>query len=330
MTMTPRWRPRFVHSAFVFSLAGLACAATARAGDSASPRVSMELRGCDTAFAGEVRRIAGIELHANVVDPQDSHGVVTETFVTCRDALADLWVSDAATAKVSLRTVSLAETSPRARARLIALAVAELVSTSWEEVETNPDPKVPAAVPPAPEVRAQVRRAVRSDSRVALDALADARFFSGGSSLLGGMVRSSIRFGPVLTLRLDVGAGAGTSARKIGDVAVQTTHGALGIGGAFDLGSVEMTPWGGVRIGYARLSGEPGTAATGLVEAGLFTGPEAGLDLQLWPRALFHLSLGIAGGGVLRGVRGVVEGEDAVGVSGAWGAVQVGLGISKQ
>jgi hypothetical protein len=45
-----------------------------------SARVSLELGGCDAAFAGEVRRIAGIELRTPV-DPPDSPEVVTRAVV---------------------------------------------------------------------------------------------------------------------------------------------------------------------------------------------------------------------------------------------------------
>jgi hypothetical protein len=290
----------------------------------------MALRECDAAFADEVRRIAGIELHATVVDPEDSRHVVTETSVTCHGSEADLWVSDAATSKVSLRTVSLAETSPRARARLIALALAELVSSSWEEVETNPEPKVPAAVPPRPEARAAVSRAIRRPSRVDLDVLADARVFTGGALLLGGKVASSIRVGESWMLRLEALANTGSRSRALGDVRAQTMGGSLGVGGALELGAVRAVPWAGFCLGYARLSGDAHSGATGLVKSGIWTGPGAGVDLELWPDALVHASLGIAGGGTFTGVRGEVAGEDAVALSGAWGAVSVGFGISKR
>jgi hypothetical protein len=330
MTKAPRRRRPPTSPAF-FLLTMLACTVPrqARADAPLGPRVGVELRGCDEAFADEVRRIAGVELHASVVAAQ--RAIVTEVLVTCREGLADLWVSDAATAKVSLRTVSLAQTSPRARARLIALAVAELVSASWEEVETNPEPKVPAADVVSPEVRAEVRRAVRevrAPSRVSLDALGSARVFTGGSLLFGGLVRSSFLVGSWLTLRLEAGTAAGSQARTLGSVGVQATHGALAVGGTLDMVSVEVVPWIGVAAGYARIAGEPGNNATGLVQSGIFAGPEAGVDVRLWPRALVHLSLGIAGGGALRSVRGDVEGDSGVGVSGAWGTLSLGVGIS--
>jgi hypothetical protein len=301
--------------------------------------VSLALRDCDAAFADEVRRLAGIELHATVVDPttlgsprrgESGAHVVTETSVTCHGSVADLWVADAATSKVSLRTVSLAETSPRARARLIALAMAELVSSSWEEVETNPEPKVPASVPPPPEAHAAVSRAIRRPSRLDLDVLADGRAFAGGALLFGGKLLSTIRISGRFVLRLDAGAGVGSRSRSLGDVDTQAMLGSLGAGAAFDFGVMRAVPWAAFYAGYARISGDAHAEATGYVEAGPWLGPGAGVDFELWPDALVHASLGISGGGTLLGLRGEVAGEDAVSLTGAWGAVSVGIGISKR
>jgi hypothetical protein len=290
----------------------------------------MTLRECDAAFAAEVRRIAGVELHATVVAPEDSRHAVAEASVTCHGTVADLWVSDAATSKVSLRTVWLRGTSPSARARLIALAIAELVASSWEEVETNPEPKVPAAVPPRPEARASVSRAIRRPSRLDLDVLADARVFAGGALLFGGKVEGTIRIGKSWMLRLDAGADAGSRSRSLGDVQTQTMQGSVGVGGALDLGAVRAVPWVAFYVGHAWISGDPRSGATGLVESGIWTGPGGGVDVEFWPDALVHASLGIAGGATLLGVRGTVVGEDAVAVSGAWGALSLGVGISKR
>ena len=59
------------------------------------------------------------------------------------------------------RTIDLKE-APRARARLLALAIVELISASWTELETNPDPVVPpAGVRAAPEARRAALGAVR-------------------------------------------------------------------------------------------------------------------------------------------------------------------------
>jgi hypothetical protein len=327
--MTATARRRRLFALLAVSL-GLACVRVARADERPAPRVTLDLTGCDLAFAGEVRRIAGVELRAMVVEPDESHGAVTRTIVTCRDTVADLWVSDPVTAKLVLRTVSLAETSPRARARLIALAIAELVSASWEEVESNPEPRVPPATPTPPEERAIVRRALERPQRVAVDALGDARALLGsGVLLLGGAIRAAVRLGPPLTLRLQACTDVGSASTSLGDVAIQITHGSAGLGWAFDLGALDALLWAGALVGYARLAGEPNPSATGHVQSGPWAGPEAGIDILFWPREVAHLVLGLSGGAALLGVRGDVQGGESVGASGAWGALTLGVGISR-
>ena len=219
----------------------LSAASAARADDvPPGPRVSVDLSGCDPSLAGEVKRIAGVELRAVVVDASDPRVPVTRAVVACHEAVADLWVSDPVTSKLVGRTVSLDPTAAPAQARLIALAVAELVMASWEEVESNPEPKVSAATRAAPELRASARAVVQAAKasatavaaggptaggptdvgppRIALDATGEARAFTGGAAVFGGAVRSSVRLVSAFTLRFDLGADFGDVSRLDGSV----------------------------------------------------------------------------------------------------------------
>jgi hypothetical protein len=315
----------------VIALWTLSNATNARAEEVAMPRVSLDLSACEEPFASEVRRIAGIELRAVVVDQAQPGAAVTRAVVKCHDAAADLWVSDSVTSKLVVRTVSLGETEPRARARLIALAVAELVSASWEEVESNPNPKVPAQTPAPARVRESVRHAIDRPERSAVDALFDARLLpSSGALLLGGAVRSSIRLDSPLHLRLEAGGDIGTVQRALGSVSIQTGHGSAALGWALDFGVVSALLWAGGTLGFARIAGQPRAAATGNTQSGLLVGPEAGCDFVLWPRALAHMMLGLSGGGALIGVRGDVQGDRSVAVLGSWFALRMGVGISSR
>jgi hypothetical protein len=165
---------------------------------------------------------------------------------------------------------------------------------------------------------------------VDLDVLADARVFSGGMLLFGGKMESTIRVGKSWMLRADAGANAGSRSRSLGDVRAQTMQGSFGVGDAFALGAVRAVPWAAFCLGYAWLSGDAHSGATGLVTSGIWAGPGGGVDLELWPDAFVHASLSIAGGGTLLGVRGNVVGEEPVAVAGAWGAVSLGFGISER
>jgi hypothetical protein len=251
------------------------------------------------------------------------------------------------TSKLVGRTVSLGSTAASSRARLIALAVAELVLASWEEVDSDPEPKVPPVAPAAPEVRASVRSVVQavratattakgggragawtSDAgvtRVALDVAADARAFTGGASVLGGAVRSTVRLASIFALRFELGADFGDVPRSSGHVSVLTQQGGVALG----LASDTFLLWAGARGGFARLEGQPIEHAVGHVESGGWAGPEAGVDVTVWPHALVHGIVGVSAGGALVGVRGDVQGEPAVAVLGGWAALTLGFGISK-
>lgn len=319
----------------------LSAGANARADDVPAPRVSVNLTACDASLASEVERIAGVELRAVVVSSADARDPVTRAVVACHDGVADLWVSDPATAKLVGRTVSLGAMSPSARARLLALAVAELVSASWEEVESNPAPKVAAATPAAPEARASVRASLRAVERVggggtprevdaphgvALDAAAEARvFFSGSTPVFGAAMRATMRLASPLTLRLDAGADFGDVGRLTGHVTVLTQQGSVSLGWAFEVALL----WAGFRVGFARLEGQPIENVIGHVESGVWAGPQAGVDFVFWRRSLVHMMVGVSAGAALDGVRGDVQGDPSVLVLGGWAALTLGVGISK-
>src|SRR4029079_18035478 len=98
--------------------------------------------GLDASLAVEAQRLAASELRATLVDPAPD-GTVTEVKATCRGALAALEVIDPTTGKSLERTVARTAAAPNGRARLLALAVAELVVASWSELQTNPEPRAP-------------------------------------------------------------------------------------------------------------------------------------------------------------------------------------------
>lgn len=321
-----------------FSLLSPATSASRASADAPSPpRVSVALVGCDPSLAGEVQRIVGIELRAVVVDPGAPGAPLTRAVVSCRDDVADLTVADAVTSKVVSRSVAVMQAVPAARGRLLALAVAELVAASWEEVVSNPAPKVPAPVSTPPEARASVRRVIvqrrqraefamgEAAPPITLDATVDARaFFDSGALLWGGDVHGHVPLGRALALRLGAGADYGEIARSLGSVTVMTLQGSAAVGWALD----RILMWAGAVAGFARVGGQPHPNAIGRVESGPWIGPEVGLDVALWPRAPVHATVGAAAGAALLGVKGDVDRDADVAVLGAWAALRLGFGIS--
>src|SRR5204863_3029658 len=110
----------------------------------------------------------------------------TQVTATCSGEAAHLRVLDPTTGKSVERSVALSQAAPTARARLLALAIAELVAASWSELESNPDPKAPPAAPLAPVEAREAARGVIAPFRIELAAVADARLLATRDLLCGG------------------------------------------------------------------------------------------------------------------------------------------------
>jgi hypothetical protein len=83
--------------------------------------------------------------------------------VTCVGGDARIVVIDPLSRKTLDRRVALGTEDPRARGRLLGVAIAELVIASWTELATNPEPRVPSADPaPPPEALAAARQVARA------------------------------------------------------------------------------------------------------------------------------------------------------------------------
>jgi len=103
------------------------------------PPIALQLSPCLAAVVdeSELRRLLAIELGATLrAVPGQATSV--QLFLDCSDGnpqLADLSLEDAATGSASLRTVDLSTQASPVRARLLALALAELVQTHSPERE---------------------------------------------------------------------------------------------------------------------------------------------------------------------------------------------------
>ena len=292
------------------------------------PRVSIDIVGCDATLAREAQRIAAIELRATLVDTGPD-ATVTKVTAACRGTLAALAVVDPTTGKSVERTVALTEAAPNGRARLLALAVAELVAASWSELQTNPQPRAPAATPLAPYAARESARAAMADRSLEVAAAFDVHRLSGGDFLFGGGVRAAIWISPLLLARFDALADYGELERGAGSVAVIMPSVSVALG---------LSPWGGrflrpalslgLRVGYARMNGiADGQTAIGARQQGAWLGPELALQVSAWPRARVHPIVGLAAGVHLLGVRGTVDGGRDVEAVGFWGGVSAALAV---
>jgi hypothetical protein len=289
--------------------------------------VSITVVGCEDALAREARRIATIELRAVLVETTPDMAT-TQVQATCGPLAADLRVIDPTTGKSVERSVALSLATPNARARLLALAIAELVAASWSELESNPEPKAPSAAPLAPVAAREAARAAIAPMPVELAAVADAHLLASGDLVLGGGARSEIWISPMLFVRFDALADYAELSRPTGTVALTMASVSSSLGASFGGAWLQPRVSVGARGGGAWLSGvATGAATTGYHEAGAWGGPELAVECAAWPRAHVHPVLSLSLGAHILGVRGTVNAGHDILATGLWGGLGLGVAV---
>jgi hypothetical protein len=293
------------------------------------PHVSIRMVGCDADLAREAQRIAAIELRATLVDGAPD-ATVTQVTATCRNTLAQLDVIDPNTGKSLARTVALTDAPPNGRARLLALAVAELVAASWSELQSNPQPRAAPATPLAPYGARQAARAAVADRSFELAAAFDVHVLASGDWLFGGGARAAVWVSPLFFARFDALADYAELGRSGGSVAVMMPSMSVALGASRWIGtSLRPAISLGLRGGYVRMNGiADGRAATPDHQQGVWLGPEVVLQVSAWPQARVHPILGVAAGAHLVGVRGTTmeKGRDVEAV-GLWGGINAAVAV---
>jgi hypothetical protein len=302
----------------------------------AQPLLALEIDRCAAVQPDEVRRVVTIELGHVLTEGAAGSGERTRVVVSCAGKLVALRADDPITGKSLERTIDLQE-APRAASRLLALAIVELVSASWTELESNPAPKVPPAGPrSSPESRQAALDIVRKQERTSaltrmrLLAIGDGMaFFSGPGLLGGGGLRLERDHRWHLGWNVDVMADHGSASTSLGAVSIDLLSASATLVFQQAWSRVGLRVGAGGRGGAARLQGHPTTPKTvrgdtywagwGGVLAHL------GLDVALTRR--WALALSAEGGYVVFPVGGLVGGAREVAVDGPWIGLQLGLGI---
>jgi len=289
--------------------------------------VSIAIVGCEEPLAQEARRITTIELHAALVNAAPD-GATTQISAACSEQSARLRVIDPTTGKAVERTVALGQAAPSARARLLALAMAELVAASWSELENNPEPKAAAVAPLAPPSAREAARRVVAPRPIELQALADAQLLASRDVVLGGGARGELWLSERFFLRLDALFLYGEPSRATGSVALTmpSASGALAV--SFGSGWLQPRLSLGVRAGYAWMNGiATSTATTGDHQRGIWGGPELGFELAAWSHARVHPVLALSLGAHLFGVRGKVDDGRDIKATGLWSGLSLGAAV---
>jgi hypothetical protein len=299
--------------------------------------VGIDAASCPELDAAEVRRIAAIELAATVAESGGSspERTVTQVLVDCDKASSRIVVRDPLTSKTVERTLSLQSVEAKARPRILAIAIAELVNASWVELATNPALEAPAPTAAGAPERDAVRQTQRSKMRPVSLSIAiggTARVFASGAPVaFGGTLRGTVApwgLARGVLVGLDATLETASAVVPLGTADILLASGGASLVYAFGE-PVRFELGGGARVGWANLEGlaAPGTSTL----RGNVDGPWGGPMLLAAGSVGFarsaRLRLGVESGYAVASVRGAVNGEPVVDVAGVWIMGALGIGF---
>jgi hypothetical protein len=288
--------------------------------------------------ASEIRRIVSIELGAELVPIHAATELTTRITASCDSEEIVLRVEDPLTAKATERRVALSAHEPLGRERFIAIAMVELVASSWSELEIRAE--TAAALPPPPaDLRDAALDAVRGvrpparpygePIRLSISAEARSRLLTGGPwALWGGGVRLGLFPVRFLAIRAGVIAEAGEAIIGGGSVGIEAYGGELAVELTAELGSgLELGGGISAHASHGILRGRTTSerAMIGSVE-GLFAGA-ALLGVARLALAALLLELRLEVGHAISRVVGTSDGANVVELGGPWAALVLAIGI---
>jgi hypothetical protein len=295
--------------------------------------VAVTIHPCVEVRPADVGRVVEIELRTKLTEPTPES---TRAEVTCEGDLVEIRVDDPITRKRLTRKVPIAALGSSTKARLLALAVVELVSASWTELEVDKPPAVePAGPPPDPLVREDVRKVLRSRLPPA-----PARW---RASLVGGLGYDSPALGPLwgggarlrylftasLGLTSEVFVEGGSQDERRGKVSCQKASVAAFAAWQHDFGERHRAEVGvGARMGYVQFAGSPTDRATieGSTLSSMWGGPEllVSFSSRIAGPLFFEVSGGLGYSAIP--VRALADGTRLASIDGAWVRPMLGAG----
>lgn len=307
------------------------------------PLVRLSVDPCVGAPVDDVRKIVGVELGALLV-PESSppSGDVTVVTVGCGATTTQLRVDDPITGKSLTREIDLSKEAPSARPRLLALAIVELVSASWTELEANPTPKVKPVGATASPIAKEAAKKVVADKlppppapppSLRVEALVGRRWFfprTGPSNMFGlrigddhiGGFSSLGWMGDVIVEHAGVNDSLGT-------VNVDLVSASAAIVAHHDTSVLALRAGIGARYGSARISGTPSDATH--VESsslsGVWGGPMIVGGVGFTPLRPLVFEVIFEAGWTATAVRAHVGDPGNVGPSGGWLGASLAVGL---
>lgn len=341
--MSGRGRCGLLGSA-VLILVLLRAGAPARAAEDVKhPPIYLELKPCSPVDEAAVRQVLAVELGALFTAAGPPAAGVTQVAVQCDEERLRLQADDPLTGKSLLRRIDLRAVEPSVRARLLGLAIAELVSASWTELMANPQPQVPPAEPEVPPaVRraalAAVRRSAAGRGGTELDEWRGSRllasaavstFFTGSGLLLGAGVRLAASHAHHLGWSADLLAQHGSVVAGLGGVSIDLLSTGAALLFEHHFSRLSLLAGGGVRGGVAYLSGQPRVPeqTQGGSLLGGWGGPLLTLGVSTHAGRRLVIEAALEGGYVAFSVLGLIAGAPTIAIDGPWMGLQVGIGL---
>ncbi len=286
--------------------------------------VRLDVPDCLGVSGDEVRRLVALELAPRLrVDASDGAAAIVGS-VTCGERV-QIVIDDPERASPLQLALDLASAPEPARARLLALSIAELIATS--RLERSPELELERAreadAAASSEPASEPARAWRMWLGPGLS-----RVGSPAVTLLGIEGGASYALGPVVMIA-ELQARWGDADTLAAEVGVRTYSAALLLSPRLSLGAFDFTAAPGVRLGHARLVGRPERAELrGEALSGVWFGPLIGAAVQYrfttWAAARAALELGY----VARPVRGLDEqSRRLLELEGAWASASLGAAL---
>jgi hypothetical protein len=285
--------------------------------------------GCDAAPPGEVTAILRVELLDRLTEgppPDDAYRAT----MRCAADTVEVSVAAPGGPARSLRT-TVAGVPADLRARIVALAIAEIVRDLDRETPAPPPPPPPDA-PARDRVEAPspvVPSGPPATRGIDLGAFAQASTFgSGGAWLSGGGLRFDY-FGRHVCAGLAATVLTMTERFELGTARAILSYGSPYVGWQERWGPVQGRLGAGYALGAARLSGAAsGAAAFGGTTTGPWTALFAFGGLELLAIEALHVYAQGQFGWVTSPVVGEVAGGSSVALKGAWTNVQAGVALA--
>jgi hypothetical protein len=291
----------------------------------ALPRISLVVASCDGLDDIEVRRLLATELVGIAVLTSAPPSLeVTRASVDCDIGGVAVRVDDALTHKLLTRHVSLLRVDAKAQARVLAIAVGELLRASWLELSGAAAP----ASTPAPRRRPPATPKGAARFSVGVGPVQH-WFVNGVGPLLGGLLLGRAEVVPRLPLETGVSLVGGSETIHNGRARILLGSAQLGLGFRLRTAPIELDGFASTRLGWVNARGEPGNPLQTVSRDLLLPWMGAGGGIcASWALGPAFVALRVEAGYTLASVAGKVDTTRELALSGAFlaSALVVGLG----